>query len=66
MDQASLARAANVSRNTIVSFEKGQRAPNANNLGAIKAALETAGVDFLESGEAASGAGVALRGGEAD
>jgi len=47
MDQAALAEAANVSRNTIVSFEKGQRTPGANNLAAIRTALEAAGVEFI-------------------
>lgn len=48
MDQAALAEAANVSRNTIVSFEKGQRTPGANNLAAIRTALEAAGVEFID------------------
>lgn len=59
MDQATLASAANVSRNTIVSFEKGQRVPNPNNLTAIRTALETAGVTFVD--ENGGGAGVRLR-----
>jgi DNA-binding XRE family transcriptional regulator len=51
-DQASLASKANVSRNTIVDFEKGKRVPNVNNLAAIRAALESAGVIFVdENGE---------------
>lgn len=59
MDQASLGSAANVSRNTIVSFESGQREPGVNNLAAIQAALEEAGVIFVpENGE---GPGVRLR-----
>lgn len=59
MDQATLAVAANVSRNTVVAFEKGQRAPNANNLSAIRTALEAAGVIFVdENGE---GPGVRLK-----
>lgn len=61
MDQASLAATANVSRNTIVSFEKGQRTPGANNLAAIRSALEAAGVTFLADGQAAVGDGVSLR-----
>lgn len=62
MDQASLATAANVSRNTIVSFEKGQRTPGANNLGAIRSALESAGVIFLDDGATTNGGtGVRLR-----
>ncbi len=59
LDQAQLAEAANVSRNTVVAFEKGQRTPNQNNLLALQAALETAGVEFLDSN--GSGAGVRLR-----
>ena len=44
MDQAVLATAANVSRNTIVDFEKGRRTPNPNNLAAIRTANLLAGV----------------------
>jgi DNA-binding XRE family transcriptional regulator len=56
MDQATLAEAANISRNTVVDFEKGRRTPNTNNLLALQAALEAAGVIFVaENGE---GAGV--------
>ena len=58
-DQANLASSANLSRNTIVDFEKGKRVPNVNNLAAIRAALESAGVIFVdENGE---GPGVRLR-----
>lgn len=60
MDQAVLAKAANVSRNTVVDFEKGKRTPGANNLAAIRIALEAAGVQFLADGETATGPGVAL------
>lgn len=49
MDQAELAKAANVSRNTIVDFEKGRRTPGANNLAAIRAALEAAGIEFVDT-----------------
>lgn len=59
MDQAALAASANVSRNTIVSFEKGQRTPGANNLAAIRAALESAGVLFIDQN--GYGPGVRLR-----
>ncbi|MEK1888246.1 MAG: helix-turn-helix transcriptional regulator [Phyllobacterium sp.] len=59
MDQAKLAEAANVSRNTVVDFERGRRTPNTNNLLALQKALETAGVIFVdENGE---GPGVRLR-----
>ncbi len=59
MEQAKLADAANVSRNTIVDFEKGRRTPNINNLIAIQNALEASGVIFVaENGE---GPGVRLK-----
>jgi transcriptional regulator with XRE-family HTH domain len=50
MDQATLAEASRVSRNTIVSFEKGQRVPGANNLVAIRAVLEADGIEFTNGG----------------
>lgn len=50
MDQAVLAKAASVSRNTIVDFEKARRTPGTNNLAAIQAALEAAGVEFIDGG----------------
>jgi predicted transcriptional regulator len=46
MDQLDLARKAVVSRNVIVDFERGSRTPLANNLAAIKRALEESGVEF--------------------
>ncbi|WP_242219430.1 helix-turn-helix transcriptional regulator [Shinella zoogloeoides] len=59
MDQAKLAEAANVSRNTVVDFEKGRRTPNTNNLLALQSALEAMGVIFVpENGE---GPGVRLK-----
>jgi transcriptional regulator with XRE-family HTH domain len=59
MDQATLADASCVSRNTIVSFESGQRMPGANNLAAIRAAFEAAGVEFIA--ENGGGPGLRLR-----
>ncbi|MEX6506967.1 helix-turn-helix domain-containing protein [Jiella sp. M17.18] len=59
MDQAELAKRANVSRNTVVDFEKGRRTPNTNNLAAILSALQEAGVEFIA--ENGGGAGVRLR-----
>ena len=59
MDQAELARRAVVSRDAIVDFENGGRAPLAKSLAAIRAALEATGVIFIdENGE---GPGVRLR-----
>nr|WP_180375699.1 helix-turn-helix transcriptional regulator [Mesorhizobium sp. 8] len=47
MDQNVLAAAASVSRGVIIDFEKGRRTPGKNNLTAIRAALEAAGVEFI-------------------
>jgi predicted transcriptional regulator len=59
MDQAELARRAVVPRHVIADFENGSVAPSASNLAAIRAALEAAGVIFVdENGE---GPGVRLR-----
>lgn len=57
MDQATLAEAASVSRSVIVDFENGRRTPNRNNLAAIRAALEDAGVAFID----ANGGGPGVR-----
>lgn len=61
MDQNALAAAASVSRGVIIDFEKSRRTPGKNNLSAIRAALEAAGVVFLANGDAAMGEGVSLR-----
>jgi transcriptional regulator with XRE-family HTH domain len=58
-NQAQLAAAARVSRMTVVDFERSARLPHPNNLAAIRAALEAAGVQFIE--ENGGGAGVRLR-----
>ena len=57
-DQNTLADAASVARGTLIDFEKGKRTPGANNIAAIQAALEAAGVIFIDNGE---GPGVKLR-----
>ena len=59
MDQADLAARASVSRNTIVDFEKGRRVPNPNNLAAIRAAIEAAGVELIDQN--GGGPGVRLK-----
>ena len=57
--QITLGARANLSESTIRDFEKGRRVPSANNVAAIRRALETAGVIFVdENGE---GPGVRLR-----
>ncbi len=46
--QDRLAETATVSVNTVRNFERGATTPTANNLAAIKRALEGAGIDFIE------------------
>jgi transcriptional regulator with XRE-family HTH domain len=46
--QRELAEAAKVARQTVVDFERGAHTPYPNNLAAIRAALEAAGVEFIE------------------
>ncbi|WP_082766046.1 helix-turn-helix domain-containing protein [Paramesorhizobium deserti] len=55
LDQNDLAKAASVSRGVIIDFEKERRTPGKNNLAAIRAALESAGVIFLADGETTTG-----------
>lgn len=49
--QAELASAASVSLSTVRDYEKGRRVPIANNLTAMRSALEAQGIVFLEDGE---------------
>lgn len=48
MTQPALASAANVGLSTVRDFEAGRRVPIANNLGAMKAALEAKGIGFVD------------------
>jgi hypothetical protein len=57
--QNALPGAANVSRITIVDSAAGRRMPYANNLAAIRTALDAAGVEVMA--ENGGGAGVRLR-----
>lgn len=59
--QTDLANASRVSISTIRDYETEKRQPIANNLAAIRAALEQAGVQFLDNGTVSTGPGVALR-----
>ena len=58
-NQDALAKAANVGLNTLRNFEAGKSAPMANNLVAIEAALENAGVQFIP--ENGGGAGLRMK-----
>ncbi len=60
--QTELATRSNLSESTIRDFEKGRRVPSANNLAAIRAALEAEGVVFIP--ENGGGPGVRLGGQE--
>ncbi|MFG1374164.1 helix-turn-helix transcriptional regulator [Xanthobacter oligotrophicus] len=57
--QAELAERSNLGQSTIRNFEKGRRIPSINNVAAIRAALEAAGVLFIEQN--GNGPGVRLR-----
>ncbi len=59
--QGDLCTAANVGRATLANFELEKSTPYDRTLRDIRAALETAGVTFLEAGGVASGPGVSLR-----
>ena len=59
LTQPALARAASLGLSTVVDFERSRRAVSGEAIGAIRAALESAGVIFVaENGE---GPGVRLR-----
>ena len=50
--QQALAEGASVGVSTVRDFEAGRREPTRNNLTAMQAALESAGVEFVEGGGA--------------
>ncbi len=57
--QENLARVADVSIRTLISFEKMERAPRASTVQKLRSALEAAGVEFIA--ENGGGAGVRLK-----
>lgn len=59
MEQGALADAAKVARSTLIDFERGARPPRNSTVGVIRAALEAAGVEFID--ENGGGPGVRLK-----
>lgn len=59
LSQLDIAKAAGIVRSTVAEFERGARKPRANSMTAICAALEAAGVTFIE-GDDTAGPGVRL------
>lgn len=57
--QSRLAEASHLGLSTIKNFEVGRSVPTINNVAAIRAALESAGVEFIP--ENGGGPGVRLR-----
>ena len=47
ISQAELGKSANLSKQTLVDFERGARTPYPNNLMAVQSALENLGIVFL-------------------
>lgn len=62
MTAEALAAAASVSKVTLSDFEIGKRSPHPRTIAAIRAALESAGVEFIA--ENGGGAGVRLKKGK--
>lgn len=60
ISQSDLAKTANLSKQTLVDFERGARTPYPNNLLAVQSALENLGVVFVGADEK-HGAGVRFR-----
>lgn len=59
-NQAELASAANVAKQTVADFERGARQPFPNNRRAIAEALMQAGVGFVRDGDALVGVRLGL------
>lgn len=59
MTQTKLARAASLGQSTVIDFERQRRVVSSESVSAMRAALQAAGVGFLD--ENRNGPGVALR-----
>lgn len=53
--QEDLAKRANVSLSTVRDFEKGRRVPIANNMDALRRAIEAGGVQLIFEGDVPAG-----------
>jgi DNA-binding XRE family transcriptional regulator len=62
LTQPALADAAGLGLSTVVDHEKERRAVSPSAIAAMRAALEAAGVLFLDQGDVSGGLGVALKG----
>lgn len=62
IEQGHLAESAGVARNTVIDFERGARTPRGASLAAIRAALESAGVEFIPENGGGPGVRLARRG----
>ena len=59
LSQSELEAASQVTKKTIADFERGATRPQPRTLGALRAALEAAGIEFIPAN--GGGAGVRLR-----
>ncbi len=60
LSQASLAEMAGISTTGLNNIEKGHADPKMSTMIAIRTALESAGVQFVDDGDVAGGKGVVL------
>jgi transcriptional regulator with XRE-family HTH domain len=59
MEQDELAASAGIARATVIDFERGHRAPRTSTVAGLRAALERAGIQFIDPN--GGGPGVRLR-----
>lgn len=59
--QDQLVDASKVTKSTIANFEAGKREPYPRTLADLRSALEAAGVEFLDDGQAAAAGGAGVR-----